>query len=171
MKTGNRDQGSGISQAEETLRLLARLPAPEGLEERVQAHLAAAAKTVSPKARLLRWPAVPQGQSSLARLAAAAAIAAVVVGGGWVVCSRFQPAQPAQAVTAPPHGAAQQGGFSRAGAMRTPQTLNGPVVAAPAVAHPANATQTTQSVAQPEPKTLHRVKHTATREPISPTPR
>jgi hypothetical protein len=145
MKTENREQGTGnstsaFSAAEETLRLLARLSAPEGLEERVQAGLRAAATTASTKARILRWPAALQlsnlWQSSLMRVAAAAAIVAVVLGGGWLVSSRFQPAQPATAIALPPH-ASVQGGFSSAGAMRTPQTLNGPILEPPATPHPA----------------------------------
>jgi hypothetical protein len=65
---------------------------------------------------------------TLARSAAAAAIVAVVIGGGWGVYSRVQPAQPARAITVPLHTSAQSG-FSSAGAMRTPQTLDGPVLA------------------------------------------
>jgi hypothetical protein len=65
---------------------------------------------------------------TLARSAAAAAIVCVVVGGGWGVYSRVQPAQTPKAVAMPPRVAAP-GGFSSAGAMRTPQTLDGPVLA------------------------------------------
>ena len=140
MKTYNQNLSANESTtpAEETLRLLARLSPPTGLEERLQAALRLAVNAVpvnaSPQARILRWPAALQlsnlWQSSLMRAAAAAAIVAVVLG-GWLVSARFQPAQPATAVTAPPR-AFGQSGFSSAGAMRTPQTLNGPVVAHPA---------------------------------------
>jgi hypothetical protein len=147
--------------AEETLRLLARLPAPEGIEERVQAGLRAAATTAATKARILRWPAALQfsnlWQSSLVRVGAAAAIVAVVVGGGWVVSSRFQPAQSSSAIMVPPHASAQ-GGFSSAGAMRTPQTLNGPVVEAPASVRPA---------AQHASKPHHRGKPAAAKNPLA----
>jgi hypothetical protein len=147
------------SPAEKTLRLIARLSAPEGLEERVQAGLHAAPRTASGtvlgKARILAWPVAlcldnAWMRSSLARSAAAAAIVAVVVGGGWGVYSRVQQPQPARAVTIPPRVSAQ-GGFSSAGAMRTPQTLNGPIVEHPAVAHPATATsqQTVKPAAKP----------------------
>jgi len=119
---------------ENTLRLIARLSPPEGLEERVQARLRAKADMAPGKTRILRWPEA-QWIQNLARAAAAAAIVAVVVGGGWGVLSRFQPSQPSNAITVPPHGGGQ-GGFSSAGAMRTPQTLNGPVVAHPATATP-----------------------------------
>jgi hypothetical protein len=165
MKTEIRDQRSeigptGSRAAEETLRMLAHLPAPVGLEDRVQASLRIAVKTASPRARILAWPMALRPasgwmQSSLLRSAAAAAIAFVVVGGGWVVSSRVQTAQPAAAITTPPHLAAP-GGFSSAGAMRTPQTLNGPVVAHPAAAAPQTATK------QP------RVKPKSANKPIAP---
>lgn len=149
MKTEIRDQGSGIRTSgnyEETLRLIARLSAPEGLEERVQAGLRAASvarNSAAGKARILRWPVALRLENAwlqnLARAAAAAAIAAVVVGGGWSVISRVQPAQPARAIATPPR-VSSQGSFSSAGAMRTPQTLNGPIVEPPAVAQPPIAT-------------------------------
>jgi hypothetical protein len=144
MRSEIRDQGEGTpSPAEETLRLIARLSAPEGLEERVQVGLRAASRTTLGSTRILQWPMALRldnawMQSSLARTAAAAVIVAVVVGGGWVVSSRVQPAQPARAIAIPPR-VSVQGSFSNAGAMRTPQTLNGPVVEPSANAHPAAA--------------------------------
>jgi hypothetical protein len=129
---------SASGEFESTLRLIAGLPAPEGLAERVQAGLLAAPCAASGRAtgraRILAWPAalrLENGwlQSSLARSAAAAAIAAVVAGGGWGVYSRVQFNQPQRGI-ALPHLAAP-GGFSSAGAMRTPQTLNGPMAARP----------------------------------------
>jgi hypothetical protein len=149
MNTEIRDQRSeirtsGSDEFEETLRLIVSLSAPEGLEERVQVGLRAASRTNLGRARILRWPVALRldyawMQSSLARAAAAAAIAAVVVGGGWSVISRVQPAQPARAIATPPR-VSSQGSFSSAGAMRTPQTLNGPIVEPPAVAQPPIAT-------------------------------
>ena len=120
---------------EETLRLIASLPAPEGLEERVQAGLRTAPQfRLRGRARILAWPAalrMENGwlQSSLARSAAAAAIAAVVAGGGWSVYSRVQLNQAQRGIALP--RVAMPSGFSSAGAMRTPRTLNGPVVARP----------------------------------------
>ncbi|MGB7546973.1 MAG: hypothetical protein WBM14_04420, partial [Terracidiphilus sp.] len=64
-----------------------------------------------------------------ARGAAAAAIVFVVAGGGWGVYSRVQPAQATKVIAMP--RVAAPSGFSSAGAMRTPQTLNGPVLAHP----------------------------------------
>jgi hypothetical protein len=143
----NRDQRSEIrdqwptasssSDFEETLRLLAHLPAPVGLEERVEAGLHAAPHAATGKARILRWPVALRLENAWVRAAAAAAIVAMVVGGGWGVYSSVQMIQPARVIAVPQHVATQGGGFSNAGAMRTPQTLNGPIVAPPAVAKPA----------------------------------
>jgi hypothetical protein len=172
MKTEIRDQRSeirtsGPGEFEETLRMVARLSPPEGLEERVQVGL----RTVSPKARILRWPEALRLENTwmqnLARAAAAAAIVAVVVGGGWSVSSRFQPTQPTSAIAVPPH-ISSQGGFSSAGAMRTPQTLNGPVVAHPATVAP----ETAKPAAKHATKTPARqVKSAPVKTPIPPTVR
>lgn len=117
----------GAGEAEETLRLMASLPAPEGLEERVRAGLRAAPR----RAQVLRWPAALPGSGlagSWARGAAAAAIVLVVAGGGWGIYQRVQPgltgSQADKAIAAP----AQGGGFGSAGAMRTPDTLSGPML-------------------------------------------
>lgn len=114
---------------EETLRLIAHLPVPEGLVDRVHAGLHPAPQT----GRLLSWPAMDL-RNGWFRAAAAAAIVLVVAGGGWGIYLTV-PAQP-RAISAPPRLAAP-GGFSSAGAMRTPQTLNGPVLTHPAPAETA----------------------------------
>ena len=123
---------------ESTLRLIARLAPPEGLEGRVQAGLKAAPAVGG--ARILPWPAALRMDSAWLRSAAAAAIVAVVIGGSWGVYLRVQSIQPVRAITVPLH-LSTQGGFSSAGAMRTPQTLNGPMVEhpAPVLAQPAKA--------------------------------
>jgi hypothetical protein len=151
MKTEIRDQGTGISAAEETLRLLARLNAPDGLEKRVQKSLRVAAIPAARKARILSWPAGlrPSGgwmQAAPVRAAAAAAIAAVVVGGGWIVSSRLPASQPATALALPAQTGARQG-FSSSGAMRTPQTLDRPVVEAIIEAPPERITPQTKGKA------------------------
>ncbi len=133
---------SEVVSAETTLRLIASLPPPEGLEERVRAGLAAAPR----RGRILAWPAALTPQSAWMRSAAAAVIVSVVVGGGWGVYSRVQRPQPARVIVLAPRGPAQ-GGFASAGAMRTPQTLNGPVVAHPA-AQPAESQTPGKSTAQ-----------------------
>jgi hypothetical protein len=112
----------------ETLRLIATLPAPAGLEDRIKSRLESAPRT----GRVLFWPSAHASgtgwvRNSTVRAAAAAAIVFVVAGGGWGVYSRVQPPTQPRVIVMPPrvNGA---GGFSSAGAMRTPQTLNGPVV-------------------------------------------
>lgn len=116
-----------LSEAEKTLRLVAGLPAPDGLADRVHAGLRAA-----PRPRLLQWPTalMPRGwmTSPALRGAAAAAIVCVVAGGGWRIYSRVQtPAAPTANVIPMPARVGAQG-FSNAGAMRTPDTLNKPVL-------------------------------------------
>jgi hypothetical protein len=122
---------SGGTQAtgEDTLRLIASLPAPAGLEDSVHAALRRAPRG----GRVLAWPAALRPQSGWMRTAAAAAIVFVVAGGGWGVYTRVQPGQPAKVIVMPPRMAGP-GGFSGAGAMRTPQTITGPT--APASATP-----------------------------------
>lgn len=113
--------------AEETLRIIANLPAPEGLEERVHARLHAAPRTTT----ILRWPVAlsPNGwmHSNALRGAAAAAIVCVVAGGGWRIYSRVQPSAEAQIIVLPAR-IGPGGGFSSAGAIRKPETLTGPVL-------------------------------------------
>jgi hypothetical protein len=118
---------------EESLRVIARLPAPEGLEERVMAGVRAGRG-----ARVLEFPAALRPGSNWMRSAAAAAIVFVVAGGGWGVYTRVQKPQAAKVITMPVRTAAP-GGFSNAGAMRTPNTLNGPVVTHPVVPKPVQA--------------------------------
>jgi hypothetical protein len=112
---------------EDTLRLIASLPAPAGLEDRVHKALRAAPRS----GRVLAWPAGFRArtvmQNHWMRAAAAAAIVFVVVGGGWGVYSRVQPG-PAGKVIVMPQRAPGSGGFGGAGAIRTPQTLPGPKV-------------------------------------------
>jgi len=136
--------GGGLGEAEATLRLIAGLPAPQGLEERVQARLAAGPR----RGRILAWPAALRIENGWIRAAAAAAIVFAVAGGGWGVYSRVQRPQPARVIVLAPRGPAQ-GGFSSAGAVRTPQTLNGPVVTHPATAQPATGKAPAQGAQKP----------------------
>ena len=112
-----------VSEAEKTLRRIATLPAPAGIEERVQARLKNQRNSV------VLWPGANArggwAQRSWFRGAAAAAIVAVVAGGGWGIYSKTQPA-PAQGIALPHVGA--PGGFSGANAIRMPKTLQGPVL-------------------------------------------
>ena len=111
-----------------TLRLLATLPAPDGLEKRVIAGLRSAPRT----ARVLNWRGALNPTENWLRSAAAAAIVFVVIGGGWGVYSRVQTAS---AIAAPPSTGAA-GAFSNAGAVRVPQTVPAPVVVQPPQAQP-----------------------------------
>lgn len=180
-ESGNRDQGSELTgqkpanrasaEFEATLRLIAALPAPEGLADRVQAQLQAASlhaaglrtasATAPASAQILRWPAALRPasgwtQSAPARMAAAAAIVFAVLGGGWgvstFVASRVPSAHPDSASAAPARMNAP-GGFSTAGAMRTPQTLNRPIVA-PAATAQRQAIQAANQAADQTPKPL-----------------
>jgi hypothetical protein len=114
--------------ADTALRLIAALPAPAGLEDRVHAALRAMPPQSRGAGRLLAWTGPRGAANGWMRSAAAAAIAFVVVGGGWGVYSRVQ--QPGRVITMPVRVVAP-GGFGGAGAIRTPQTLNGPVLSHP----------------------------------------
>jgi hypothetical protein len=139
------------STGEDTLRLIAALPAPEGLERRVHAVLRAAPR----QGRVLAWPTALRVDAAWVRATAAAAIVMVVAGGGWSVYSHIQPWQPTKAPGAPARVGAMNG-FSGAGAMRSPQTLQPPVLSAPPKSallrqsqkktHKKAATATTQTV-------------------------
>ncbi|MGH9560181.1 MAG: hypothetical protein ACRD3S_01900 [Terracidiphilus sp.] len=124
------DSAADANCGDETLRLIANLSAPEGLEERVHQALRAAPR----QARVLAWPARMRSRISLRsnsmRTAAAAAIVFVVVGGGWGVYSRVQTGQSGRVVVMPAP-VTNSGGFSGAGAIRTPETLPGPMVREP----------------------------------------
>lgn len=119
---------AALKSLDATLHLLATLPVPAGLEDRVFAGMVA----VPRKARVLEWPQ-PLYSRDWVRGIAAAAIVLVVGGGGWGVYSRVRPNEPAAAgepdrAVAVPHATFQPGGFSSAEMIRRPQTLNGPAV-------------------------------------------
>ena len=138
-----RDAFSGSAEA--TLRLIASLPAPKGLEDRVTAGLNTAPCT----ARVLHWPASLHPTGSWMRGAAAAAIVFVVAGGGWGIYMRVQLPQTTKVIVMPRAGAG--GGFSSAGAMRTPQTVNRPVVAEPVAVQPVDPEPATPQPVQVKP--------------------
>jgi hypothetical protein len=122
---------------EDTLRLIAHLPAPDGLAGRVKAGLVSAPET----GRILMWsgPPRPAGgwmYSTIARGAAAAAIVGIVAGGGWRIYSHVQPAPSANVIVTPAPSAPQGSGFSNAGAKRVPETLQGPVLKHPVTPMP-----------------------------------
>jgi len=119
------DAGAG----EDTLRLIASLPAPEGLTDRVKAGLRMAPQP----GRILMWlaPLRPAGgwiHTSWARGAAAAAIVCVVAGGGWRIYSHVQPGPYANGIVMPAPTAPPGSAFSTSGATHVPETLDGPVL-------------------------------------------
>jgi hypothetical protein len=155
----NSDVAPQLGSAEATLRLIAQLPAPVGFEDRVLAGLNSAPRT----GRLLHWPGILKPTAGWMRTAAAAAIVFVVAGGGWGIYSRVQPSASAKAIAMPPHvGAAP--GFSSAGAMRTPQTLNGPVVAQSADAQPVATKPEKKAPMQVAAAGTHRTKAIAAKK-------
>jgi hypothetical protein len=125
------NEGRDLSRSgEDTLRLIASLPAPEGLADRMHEGLRHA-----PTARVLHWngplrPSANWMQSTMARGVAAAAIVCVVAGGGWRIYSRVQPAPAAKVLAIPPL-VTQGGGLSPSNAKRVPDTLIGPVLTHP----------------------------------------
>ncbi|HXE04630.1 MAG TPA: hypothetical protein VN579_01500 [Bryobacteraceae bacterium] len=131
--------GAALKSLDATLHLLATLPAPRGLKDRVFAGMMAGPR----KARVLEWPQ-PLYSRDWVRGIAAAAIVLAVGSGGWGLYSHVKPSQPARAVTAP-HTMFQSGGFSSAEMIRRPQTLNGPPVkkAEPAVTAKAKTAEDT----------------------------
>jgi hypothetical protein len=130
------DAGTRI---DDTLRLLANTPVPEGLADRI--HTAIDARPQ--QSRISEWPTALEpgtfwgenawGGSGWMRAAAAAAIVFVVAGGGWGVYLHVQ--RPAGRLMVTPlmqpvaQPVATPEGFSSAGAKRTPPTVKGPVVA------------------------------------------
>jgi hypothetical protein len=144
------DARNGTGPGEDTLRVIASLPAPEGLVDRLQQGLRTAPRT----AHVLRWPQVlrPGGgwmQSSMARSAAAAAIVCVVAGGGWRIYSRVQPGPANNVVVMPARIAPPSRGFSSAGAVRVPQTLDGPVLMHPVKAQTPDSASSSPTVLTP----------------------
>jgi hypothetical protein len=122
--------GNAGHSGEDTLRLIAGLPAPDGLKDRVHSRL----RTAPRAAGLLPWPITPlmgyRFHSPAFRTAAAAAIVCVVAGGGWQIFSHVQTAPQPNAIVQPAR-IGNSGGFSNAGAMRTPDTLDRPVLKHP----------------------------------------
>ncbi len=147
---------SASSPAEATLRLIASLPVPDGLEDRVNAALSAAPR----RGRVLAWPRTLRPESGWMRTAAAAAIVFVVAGGGWGVYMRVEQSQPAKVIVMPARMPVT-GGLAGAGAIRTPQTLPGPMAPQPAVANPARPKSTKK------PVTGHKTLGTGTGQPAS----
>jgi hypothetical protein len=146
---GPRATASASSPAEEALRLIATLPAPEGLEERVQSALDSAPR----RGRVLAWPRTLLPESGWMRSAAAAAIVFVVAGGGWGVYMRVEQSQPAKVIVMPTRMPAT-GGFTGAGAIRIPQTLPGPKAPQPVKVNPEAVSAEARTARKPA--TIHK---------------
>ena len=156
---------TGTNAAEATLRLIATLPAPQGLEERVIAGMQSAPRP----ARVLYWPGTVSSRGALVqrgwirggwmRGAAAAAIVFAVAGGGWGIYTRVQPSQPGKMLVMPRSGV--PGGFSGAGAIRTPETLHGPVVVPLAAAGSSGAKTRKKTSSQSAHAQLHTIQPAA----------
>jgi hypothetical protein len=130
-----------LEEAEHTLRLISKLPAPEGLADRVHVRLRNAQKAGARRSwfAAMMLPGAPRLQ-----LAAAALLMAVVAGGGWTLyrANPINPINPGNAgnpaneagqkisveknatpsLATPPHQAAQ-GGFESSHGMHVPPTL------------------------------------------------
>jgi hypothetical protein len=162
---------------EDTLRLIASLPAPEGLADRVESGL----RHTPPTGRVLNWrgrlrPSGGWMQSTMARGAAAAAIVCVVAGGGWRIYSGVEPAPAAKVVAMPARVAPGGNGFSQAGAKRVPLTLDGPVLShpvadntGPKVADKARGSSSPVS-GRPTPAKKATTRPSAARPVVSPMP-
>lgn len=125
------ERNAGVIDAERSLRLIASLPAPVGIEDRLKSGL----RGTPNQTGVIAWPLsspnrVGWAQVSYLRAAAAAAIVFVVAGVGWEVHARFGPA-PAPAAEAVPQRIDGGSGLSPAGAKRTPKTVEGPRIAVP----------------------------------------
>jgi hypothetical protein len=152
-------KNDGASEPEATLRLIASLPAPEGLEDRVHAALQAASR----RARVLAWPGAPAGEWM--RAAAAAAIVFVVAGGGWGIYAHVQPVRAVQGIAGP--RVAAPGGFSEGGAVRRPQTLVGPTVKPQSPAVTPVKKLPAKSAATPTPSTHSTAANISAAQPAS----
>lgn len=134
-----------VGEAEVTLRLIAGLSAPRGLEDRVHAHLIAAPR----KGRVFPWAAPVLRESGWMRSVAAAAIVCVVAGGGWGVYAHVMPGQAVRTLA----GAGMGEPFSTGEARRRPQTLEGPAL--PPAATPKATAIATKVVSKPATKHVH----------------
>jgi hypothetical protein len=167
------DREHRADSGEDTLRLIAGLPAPEGLADRVQAGL----RNAPHSGRVLRWrgPLRPPGgwmHGGVARGAAAAAIVCVVAGGGWTVYSRVSPASTARVIVIPQRVAPGGGGFANSGAKRVPETLEGPVLRHPVAKAPDQpvADQAPAAPRQGSAKATPGKKKTAPKAAVAPSP-
>lgn len=134
--------GDAVSPAEQTLRMLAKLPAPDGLSARVQANLRIAPRNssvfnIGGVLGISGWM-----HSGALRIAAAVGIVVMVAGGGWQIYSRVQTSPGLQGTAVPMRvnpAPGPAGGFSTSGAIARPDPLKGPVITHRAVTNNAEA--------------------------------
>jgi hypothetical protein len=132
------------SEAEETLRLLARLPAPEGLNDRIHSRLEMTTRPARRSFLASIWSLWMPAQRL--QFAGAALLVLAVAGSTWSV---YHTSNRAGNVTpVPPAGPSTS--FGSAGAERVPQTLK-PIKVPPPPTKKTGPTHTTQ---KPSPKTL-----------------
>ena len=129
-------------EAEETLRQLAALPAPEELTDRVHARLHAAQASPARRGFWAYWLPAQRFQ-----FAAAAALMLAVGGSTWAVYHRHPPADAAKQ-TVQPAQAPTSGSFTPAAGERVPPTLK-PIKVPPA---PHRKPGAGHVVAKPAPK-------------------
>ena len=149
------DSAQALQQLDATLHMLAKLPVPVGMEDRVFAGVLAAPRG----ARVLHWPR-PFYTRDWMRGIAAAAIVLAVGGGGWGIYSHVERNAPAQ-VEVTPRRIQQPGAFSSAGVMRRPQTITGPVVNKPAAMEAPKAPVAAEAAKTPAAKKKIAKKHPA----------
>jgi hypothetical protein len=136
-------------EVDETLRLLAALPEPDGLTDRVHQRLSHAQVTPERRGFWSLWMPAQRFQ-----FAAAGVLAVAVAGSMWSLHRSHPPAAGAQNAPAATHAAqggspADAGGFHSAGAERVPPTLH-PIKVPPAPKKKPGAGH----AAKPSPKVL-----------------
>jgi hypothetical protein len=144
----NLSADAALKDLDATLNMLAKAPAPAGMEDRVFAGVLASPR----KARVLEWPQ-PLYAREWVRGVAAAVLVLAVGGGGWGIYAHVQQNQPAKVVVAP-RPVFQTGGFSSAEMIRRPQTLNGPEVKKAEPAKEAKANRIERTAAKKPARTI-----------------
>jgi hypothetical protein len=148
-------KNAALKDVDATLRLMATLPPPAGLEDRVFARVLAGPRPT----RVLEWPQ-PFYTGDWVRSIAAALIVFVIGGGGWGIYSHVQQNQTPTA-SASPRQILAPGSFSSAEMIRRPQTLKGPVVVKPEPIKAAKAQNLDRKANEKARRSSSRVRPTA----------
>jgi hypothetical protein len=116
-----------VNEGLETLRLLAEMPAPAGLEDRVHRRISAAHEARKQRSFWSLWKPAQRLQ-----FAGAAVLMVVIGASSWTVFrGRVVTETPGQPAPASPAPVSPAGGFAPAGAERRPSTVN-PIKVPPA---------------------------------------